>query len=256
MQRRAETSRPPAAARPHAAAGGRLALPRPAPWRRLAIGGGCAVAVCLLAWQAAAHLRFNLSPCVPRGVYYLASGEPVRAGQLVLACPPAGAAELALRRHYLRPGSCPGGTKPIGKLVAALSGDRLEVALAGIKVNGRLLSSTATRAVDSRGRPLPGQPAGERRVAPGEVWLLSAHPRSFDSRYFGPVGAAQVLGAMTPLITAGGVDPTTLAAEIRRAHLRPDRRGPACLVRPPSSKYPRGQSNAAKIPSMSVSRSE
>lgn len=240
MRSRAESSRPPAATRllalPPAAAQPPARPPRegssfrrPPPWRRLALGGGCAVAVCLLAWQAAAaHLRFNLSPCVPRGVYYLASGEPVRAGQLVLACPPVRAAGLALRRHYLRPGSCPGGTKPIGKLVAALSGDRLELAPAGIKINGRLLPATATRPVDSAGRPLPRQPAGERRVAAGEVWLLSPHPRSFDSRYFGPVGAGQVLGTMTPLITAGGADPATLAREIRRAHRRPERR--AALV--------------------------
>jgi conjugative transfer signal peptidase TraF len=232
MPRRAESSRPPPATRlvarppeatrPRAPAEPRLG-PRPAPWRRLALGGGCAVAACLLAWQAAAHLRFNLSPCIPRGVYYLAAGEPARAGQLVLACPPARAAELALRRRYLRPGSCPDGTRPIGKLVAALAGDRLELAPAGIKVNGQLLSSTAACAVDSGGRPLPRQPPGERRVAAGEVWLLSAHPRSFDSRYFGPIGAAQVLGTMTPLITAGGADPTALVREIRRAHRRPDR---------------------------------
>ena len=234
MRRRAEISRPPEPARllahPSQAARPRAWPPRegsscrrPAPWRRLALGGACAIAICLLAWQAAAHLRFNLSPCIPRGAYYLASGEPVRAGQLVLACPPARAAELALRRRYLRPGSCPGGTKPIGKLVAALAGDRLELAPAGMKVNGQQLSSTATSAVDSEGRPLPRQPTGVRRVAAGEVWLLSAHPRSFDSRYFGPIGAAQVLGTMTPLITAGGVDPTTLARETRRAHRRPDR---------------------------------
>ena len=129
------------------------------------------------------------------------------------------AAELALRRHYLMPGSCPGGTKPMGKLVAAVGGDRLDLADGGIAVNGRALLSTASLAVDSAGRSLPWQPEGERRVAAGEVWVLSSHRHSFDSRYFGPIGAAEVLGTLIPLVTAGGVDPSRLAGEIRRAHL-------------------------------------
>src|ERR1700687_4650892 len=188
-----------------------------ASWRYVRLGG-CVVAICAIAWQAG-HLRFNLSPCVPRGVYYLNSGQAARPGQLVLACPPVRAAELALRRHYLLPGSCPGGTKPIGKLVAAVGGDRLDLADGGIAVNGRALLSTGSLAVDSAGRSLPWQPEGERRVAAGEVWVLSSHRHSFDSRYFGPIGAAEVLGTLIPLVTAGGVDPSRLAGEIRRAHL-------------------------------------
>jgi conjugative transfer signal peptidase TraF len=170
-----------------------------------------------MAWQAG-RLRFNLSPCVPRGVYYLKAGEAARPGELVLACPPAGAAELALRRHYLLPGSCPGGTKPIGKLVAAVAGDTLDLELGGITVNGQALSSTVTLAFDSEGRPLPQQAVGERRVAAGKVWVLSAHLHSFDSRYFGPISSGQIVGTMTPLITASGLDSTGLAAQIRRAH--------------------------------------
>ncbi len=220
MRRRGEGSRQGEEAQ---AAGRRGTLDLRRPARRHGVRlGGWAIAACALAWQGT-HLRFNLSPCVPRGVYYLTSGEAPRAGRLVLACPPARAAELALRRHYLLAGSCPGGTKPIGKLVAALAGDRVELAVAGIVVNGRALPSTASLAVDSAGRPLPRQPVGERRVAAGEVWVLSAHAHSFDSRYFGPIGAAQVLGTMTPLIVGGGVDPATLAGQIRRAHARTGR---------------------------------
>ena len=193
-----------------------LNLRRSVLWRFVRLGGS-AVALWILACLAA-HLRFNLSPCVPRGVYYLTYRRAVRAGQLVLACPPIRVAELALQRHYLVAGSCPGGTKPVGKLAAAVAGDRLVLALTGITVNGQALSSTATLAADTEGRPLGRQPTGERRVGAGEVWLVSTHEHSFDSRYFGPVGTWQILGTMTPLITAGGVDPTMLGSEIRRAH--------------------------------------
>jgi type IV secretory pathway protease TraF len=43
-------------------------------------------------------------------------------------------------------------------------------------------------------------PAGSYRVGPEDVWLLSSHdPRSFDSRYFGAVPVANVLGIAHPL---------------------------------------------------------
>ena len=94
----------------------------------------------------------------------------------------------------------------------------MELASAGILVNGQALSSTAILADDSAGRPLPRQAMGERLVAAGEVWVLSAHVHSFDSRYFGPIGAGQVLGTLRQLVTGGGADPCALVVEIRRAH--------------------------------------
>jgi type IV secretory pathway protease TraF len=40
------------------------------------------------------------------------------------------------------------------------------------------------------------------RLAPGEVWLHSPYEaRSWDSRYFGPVPARNVLYAAKPVIT-------------------------------------------------------
>ena len=49
------------------------------------------------------------------------------------------------------------------------------------------------------GRPLHGWPQC-RRLQADEVFLLSAtNPTSFDSRYFGPVHAADVIGIAQPL---------------------------------------------------------
>jgi type IV secretory pathway protease TraF len=37
-------------------------------------------------------------------------------------------------------------------------------------------------------------------VGSGDIWVLSGHdPRSFDSRYFGPVPVANVQGEARPL---------------------------------------------------------
>jgi conjugative transfer signal peptidase TraF len=178
-----------------------------------------------------ARLRFNSSPCLPRGIYRLGDAGGARPGDLVLACPPAGFAPLALARRYLRPGPCPGGTKPIGKLLLAVAGDRLDVEAVGIAVNGRALRATATLAADSAGRALPHAAAGARRVAAGQVWLVAPHRSSLDSRYFGAVAGSQVLGRLTPLVVAGGADPSELAGEIRLAHGDPRQRPPTCRER-------------------------
>ncbi len=149
-------------------------------------------------------LRINTSPSLPRGLYLL---EPVhhralRPGDLVLACPPPAAAALALARGYLDPGTCPGGTKPLGKFVLAVAGDRLALTAAAIDLNQCRLPASAPLPADARGRPLPRLPPDVRQVRTGEIWLFSPHPRSFDSRYFGPVATTAIQGLLHPLLVS------------------------------------------------------
>jgi conjugative transfer signal peptidase TraF len=158
-------------------------------------------------WQAG--LRFNLSASLPRGVYLLTPlPRPAARGDLVLACPPPAAAALARRRGYLDAGPCPGGSRPLGKLVLAAAGDWIEIGDGpgagggdgGLVVNGCRLPVGGAPARDTRGRTLPRVGAGRYRVRPGEVWLFSPHRRSFDSRCFGPVAAPEVRGLLHPLL--------------------------------------------------------
>jgi conjugative transfer signal peptidase TraF len=155
-----------------------------------------------LALRILTTVRVNTTPSLPRGVYLLkgprASG--LRPGDLVMACPPPRAAALALSRHYLSRGGCPGGTKPLGKLVLAMAGDRLTLTAEAVTLGGCRLPASASRATDTLGRALSHPRAGEYRVTAGEVWVFSPHPRSFDSRTFGPVAAGAVVGRLRPLL--------------------------------------------------------
>lgn len=212
-----------------------------------------------------ARLRFNLSPSLPLGVYLLeparpapggrsggrplpgdqSGGRPV-AGDLVLTCPPPWFARLARARGYLPAGECPGGSQPLGKMVLAAGGDRLDVEPAGLTVDGVRLPATASLAADHLGRPLPHVPPGLRRVAAGDLWLVAPHPRSLDSRYFGPVAAAQVLGRLRPLLTTGSplrAALAALAAAIRRAHAHAVPR-----ASPPRGSPPRGSLGPPRRP--------
>jgi conjugative transfer signal peptidase TraF len=197
-------------ARPAAARLAVLALRAP-----LALAAALALAAVLGAPPA--RLRWNASPSLPRGLYRLLPAGAPHPGQIVLACPPAAFARLARARGYLPPGPCPGGSQPLGKLLLAVDGDRLDVAPSGITLNGVSLPATASAAADAAGRTLPHQ-LGPHRVPPGAVWLISPHPRSLDSRYFGPLATAAILGHLAPLATATGADPRPLAAAIARAH--------------------------------------
>jgi conjugative transfer signal peptidase TraF len=197
-----------------------------------------AIAACAAAAAAAwwPPLRINLSPSLPLGLYRLTAATRAAPGDLVLACPPPRFAALALARHYLLPGSCPGGTMAVGKLLLAVAGDRVQVAANGMAVNGHALPGTAAAATDAAGRPLPPWPAASRPVGRAEIWLVAPHPRSLDSRYFGPVARSLLRGRLLPLATLGGGGPAAaLAAAIRRAHpARCPSCAPGCRRQPPA----------------------
>jgi conjugative transfer signal peptidase TraF len=145
----------------------------------------------------AAGLRVNATPSMPTGLWMVTatSLSPGR-GEIIVEClPDSGPAREAFHRGYIAAGSCPGGTEPLVKPIAAISGDVVAVSAAGIAVNNSPIANTAPLGRDDAGRPLEPVPAGLYRVPPGELWLLSGHdPRSFDSRYFGAVPIAGVRG--------------------------------------------------------------
>jgi conjugative transfer signal peptidase TraF len=145
----------------------------------------------------------------PLGIYRV---EPLRSqqsvrdlkrGELVEACLPVAIAQRGLERGYLQHGGCPGGAEPVAKRLGALSGDIVIISAESVVVNGNCLSlQSETRPVDSRGRPLDHVTWGANRVSPKTVWLFGFNnPRSWDSRYFGPVLQTDVRGVLTPVVT-------------------------------------------------------
>jgi conjugative transfer signal peptidase TraF len=164
--------------------------------RSVAAGLGTAAILALMA----RHVRLNTSASVPRGLYWLSKDRPTRA-DLILFCPPSLAATLAAARHYLPSGLCPGDVEPMGKILLASAGDVVDLTASGLAINGRPLPSSQPRGTDSQGRPLAHYRFGTFTVARGELWVFSPHPRSFDSRYFGPVPGGLLMGTLSPLLT-------------------------------------------------------
>ena len=161
----------------------------------LTAAGGVPALFVLCAWTG---VRFNTTESLPRGLYITTARET----KLVEFCPPEPFASFALSRGYRNPGSCPDGGMPLLKPVVAIAGDLVEFSERGIAVNGHFFDNTAPLTTDSCGRPLTPWLFGNYRVAPGTVWVASSYsPKSFDSRYFGPIPVAAIQDHVRPMMT-------------------------------------------------------
>jgi conjugative transfer signal peptidase TraF len=144
-------------------------------------------------------LRINTSPSLPMGLYIATTDA---GANMVEFCPAEPFATLAIVRGYRDPGICRDGAAPLLKPIVAKSGDVVELLARGISVNGRLLSNTAPLSKDTKGRPLAAWPFGRYVVASESVWVASSyHPRSFDSRYFGPISTTVIRNRVKAFLT-------------------------------------------------------
>lgn len=159
-----------------------------------------AVLIGIFAVWSLLGLRINASPSLPVGLYITTTDARAN---LVEFCPAAPFASLSLMRSYRESGACSDGGAPLLKPVVARAGDGVELSPRGISVNGMLLPNTAPLSNDTKGRPLQSWPFGRYVVAPGTVWVASSyHPRSFDSRYFGPIPVRSIRAHVRPILTA------------------------------------------------------
>ena len=145
------------------------------------------------------RLVYNATPSIALGWYAVdaaqsaPSAQTPRVGSIVLAHLPAPAALLASHRGYLP------AALPILKRVAAVAPQQVCVTAQELRIDGVRVASVRER--DGEGRALPVWHHC-RRLAEGEIFLLGdAQFVSFDSRYFGALDAASVLGAARPLWT-------------------------------------------------------
>jgi conjugative transfer signal peptidase TraF len=141
-------------------------------------------------------LVYNPSDSAPRGWYRIGRINRVgklHVGDLVLACLPADAAALAAQRGYLPAGI------PLLKRIAAMAPQQVCSDGTTVSING--ITVAVVRSTDGQGLALPRWQQC-RPLLDGELFLLSnTHPASFDSRYFGPIAASDVIGRAHPIWT-------------------------------------------------------
>jgi len=145
-------------------------------------------------------LRINWTASLPIGIY--ATEQPqLRRGAIVLVCLPPAITRDGFDRGYLPRGSCASDASAVGKVVAAIEGDEIELGVSSLVVNGERVSANAIMSADSFGRTLMHWPMGKYVVGRDEIWLVGVGKRSWDSRYFGPVPRSAVIASLRPLAT-------------------------------------------------------
>ena len=131
---------------------------------------GVLLAILLFPDLLTSYLAINLTPSLPRGLYRVTEVE-VRPGALVTFClPPELVRRYGLERWIAR-GRCPGGRAPLCKRIALVGPGRT-------RCGGVVW-----------------------RVAPEEVFVRGASPKSQDSCVFGPVPVAWLRNGVVPLWT-------------------------------------------------------
>lgn len=156
----------------------------------LIIGAGEGARAVGTHWRVA--IDWFEEPCLPSRLYLVKMGRPahIRAGDLV-------AVRTDRAAPYINPDTM------IGKFVAATSGDRYAVRDLRFSINDRPMGTLEL----CRLKHVPRY-CDDRQgvVGAGQVMLYTTHTRSFDSRYWGPVPAADVVGTIVwPAFTLEGL---------------------------------------------------
>lgn len=121
---------------------------------------------------------------MPVGLYILRS-PPTTKGSLAVVRLPERARALAHRRAYLPADAL------LIKWIVATAGDIVCRTGTVITINAHRMAQAQT--TDASKRPLPRW-VGCIRLSASQVFVLSANPGSFDSRYFGPIAQDRVIG--------------------------------------------------------------
>ncbi|WP_343699641.1 S26 family signal peptidase [Caulobacter sp.] len=146
------------------------------------------------AFTPAPMVLVNTSPSEPTGLYIRSPRSPA-VGRIIAFRPPPGA------YPYVADAMPERARTSILKAVRGGEGDLVCANERRVLVNDQVWPAAAR--FDRRGRLLP-QWRDCRRLAADEVFVLSTRiPNSFDSRYYGPVHRAEILGVYTPLLTSG-----------------------------------------------------
>lgn len=154
----------------------------------------------------AVGLRWQHTESLPRGLYRVDQGAPIRRGSVVLWCLDPIRGRWARDRRYLMRGDCPGEVEPLGKMVLAVGGDTVDWTSEGVRIGGRWIPRTRPIHADQVGRPLVAVSYRRYVLASGAALALLTHFESLArlsilrpcTSSVGPIGgrAALLMGTI------------------------------------------------------------
>lgn len=169
---------------------------------------GCTLLFQVVKQVSPGYVIFVTTPSIPQGVYWLDTGvKQFQTGDYVnFDFQPI---QPWLSSRYSQKGYT------FTKQVLGVEGDVLRANEQGALTlckpasaelaNERCVSAGAVLAEDSKGRPLYAwlEPGKSYTLQANELWVYGPHPRSLDSRYYGPVYAGAMKGKAAPWLLTG-----------------------------------------------------
>lgn len=132
---------------------------------------------------------FNFTRSAPVGMYLSCFDQKVSNGDYVIVSPPENAKHYLYDRHWTV-------SSFLLKHVAALPGEQYEIRKPWLVIGDK---EAYIFTEDSDGLPMQALPNGVYTVPAGKALLVSFDvPRSFDSRYFGPVDQSLIVRKVVP----------------------------------------------------------
>lgn len=149
--------------------------------------------VCFLGLLSSRVMVLNTTASLPRGIYLKTYATPHK-GDIVLVCAEdSPVMRLGRERGLVGYGFCPDRYGYLIKRLAAVEGDTVSIQDEGVTVNGLHLKSSQPQ----HALPRKTQPP---HILRHQALLMSDHPLSFDSRYFGLVSMDSICTPLQPLI--------------------------------------------------------
>ena len=170
-----------------------------------------------------------IPPSLPGGLYWTETSDSLLTGIPTIICYTGDAAKFAVERGYaearrrpLPTAPCPPPYTHALKPLAGVPGDTVTVTRDSIQVNTRTWLKATILEQDSDGRPMPNA-IGTHILGPTECFALSTwHPKSFDSRYIGPIQCPANPRTALPVSTSDAEAVLRMAAQISGTDLSRD----------------------------------
>ena len=135
----------------------------------------------------------NLTPSMPRGLYYTYDCSPIK-GDIIQFRPDEGVWQFALERGYITDRM-----EGMIKTIVATSGDRICWRGGKVYINGEILAEVAQK--DSNGRPLGHEPECVTLAKGQFLPMAPDYPKSYDGRYFGLINSENVKSCARAVLT-------------------------------------------------------
>ena len=177
----------------------------------------CVLGLAGLYWfSRSGHASVNYSRSTDVGLYFIRDFKvhdfsKLKRGSYISFCPDESQyVDEVLRRKYLPKGRCKMGSAMMLKRIAGLPGDRYSITDDGVYVNGIKQPMSRPMVRDIKGRAMPHLRAMNKSIKTGELLVMTdgSSKLSYDSRYYGPIKASQIVYRSWPAI----VWPTSISA--------------------------------------------